>query len=56
MNKELFFINEPGTFKPGIKIYPPTVKQVIANQDYSLFCKILTISQEDIEDELIEAG
>ena len=55
MNKELFFINEPDTFKPGIKIYPPTVKQVIANQDYSLFCKILTISQEDVEDEFLES-
>ena len=50
MNKELFFICEPVEFKPGIKIYPPTVKDVITNPLFGHFEKILTYSQEEIED------
>ena len=55
MSKELFFIGESITFKPGIKIYPPTVRDVIINNKYSVFVKLLTYSQEDIEDEFVEA-
>jgi hypothetical protein len=42
MNKELYFIGEPFQFKPGILIYPPKVKDVIANQYYGHFGKLLT--------------
>ena len=55
MNKELFFIGEPSEFKPGIKIYPPTVRDVIINNKYSLYSRVLTYSQEEIEDEFLEA-
>ena len=55
MSKELFFLNEPVQFKPGIEIYPPTVKDVITNNYYGVFGKLLTYSQEDIEDEFLEA-
>ena len=55
MNKELYFICEPSEFKPGIKIYPPTVKDVITNQYYGHYGKLLTYSQEEIEDEFLEA-
>ena len=55
MNKELFFIGEPYTFKTGIKIYPPTVKDVITNHNYHIYSRLLTYSQEEIEDELLEA-
>ena len=55
MSKEAFFICEPVQFKPGITIYPPKVKEVIANEYYSAFRQILTYSQEEIEDELLEA-
>jgi hypothetical protein len=44
MNKELYFICEPSEFKPGIKIYPPTVKDVIANNKYSIYSRLLTYS------------
>ena len=54
MNKELYFIGEPFQFKPGILIYPPKVKDVITNQYYGHFGKLLTQSQEDIEDRFIE--
>lgn len=54
MNKELYFICEPSEFKPGIKIYPPTVKDVITNQHYSIYGRLLTYSQEEVEDEFLE--
>ena len=54
MNKELFFLGEPFPFKKGIKIYPPTVRDVVANPGYGLYVRILTQSQEEIEDEYVE--
>lgn len=53
MNKELFFICEPCQFKPGIRIYPPKIKEVVSNPQYSQFVKILTYSQEEVEDEFV---
>ena len=55
MSKELYFICYPSEFKPGIKIYPPTVKDVISNDQYSIYSRLLTYSQEEVEDEFIEA-
>ena len=54
MNKEAFFLCEPVQFKPGIKIYPPKVKEVVNNDSYGMFCRILTYSQEEIEDQFVE--
>lgn len=56
MSKEAFFLGEPVQFKPGIKVYPPTVKQVAANDRYGIYSRLLTYSQEEIEDEFTEAG
>ena len=53
MSKEIFFIGEPFEFKKGIKIYPPKVKDIITNQFYSYYVKILTYSQEEVEDEFV---
>ena len=55
MIKELSFINEPSQFKPGVKIYPPKVKEVIACEEYPIYVRLLTYSQEEVEDEFIEA-
>ena len=55
MSKELFFLGEPVEFKPGIKIYPPTVRDVITNGFFGIFGKMLTYSQEDIEDEFLQS-
>lgn len=55
MSKELFFLSAPVQFKPGIKIYPPTVKDVVMNPLFGHFEKLLTYSQEEIEDEFLEA-
>ena len=54
MSKESFFIGQPVLFKKGIKIYPPMVKEVIVEPFYGHYCKILTQSQEDIEDQFLE--
>ena len=50
MSKASFFIGEPVTFKKGVKIYPPKIKDVVSNPHFSLFGRMLTYSQEEIED------
>ena len=54
MSKEAAFIGAPLFFKKGVYIYPPTVKQVVGNKNYNLFERLLTYSQEEIEDEFVE--
>lgn len=54
MNKELFFIGAPFKFKPGIFVYPPSVKEVITNSRFGIYSRLLTYSQEEIEDEFLE--
>jgi hypothetical protein len=55
MSKEMYFLGAPSEFKPGIYIYPPTVKDVITNPDYGKYSRLLTYSQEEVEDEFTEA-
>lgn len=50
MSKELFFIGAPVHFKTGVKIYPPTLNDVITTLNYSSYTRVLTYSQEEIED------
>ena len=45
-------IGEPLNFKNKLNIYPPTVKQVVTNPNFGVFYKLLTITQDDIRDEL----
>ena len=45
-------IGAPLDFKGKIKIYPPTVRDVITNPEFITFLRILTITQEDLRDEL----
>ena len=52
MNNSVVFICEPLNFKNKFKIYPPRVKEVVGNEHYGQFLKLLTISQEDLQDEL----
>ena len=46
------FIGEPLNFKNKIKIYPPTVKEVVANPNYGVFYKLLTLTQDDVREEV----
>ena len=52
-------IGEPLNYKGKINIYPPAVKQVVTNPSFGVFYKLLTITQDDVKDELkdkIKAG
>ena len=46
------FIGEPLIFKNRIFIYPPRVKDVVNNPNYGIFNKILTMTEEDVRDEI----
>ena len=55
MSNELSFLGYPKLFRDGIEIYPPKVKDVVANNFFGIYERILTYSQEEVEDELMEA-
>ena len=46
------FIGEPLNFKDKLKIYPPQVKDVVTNPNFGILYKILTMSQDDVKDEV----
>ena len=59
MNNPAVFIKEPLYFNNKFAVYPPSVREVVGNPKFAQFLKVLTISQEDIQDELakkIEQG
>lgn len=47
------FICEPLSYKQ-FKIYPPTVREVVTNHAYPQYLQIMTLSQEELEDEFVE--
>ena len=51
MIDEKFFLRLPKFFKNKIKIYPPLVKEVVENEDFGQYIFLLTITQEELEDE-----
>lgn len=54
---ELFLVNTPFVFKPGIYVYPPTVEDFLNRSKhpyFNIYIKMLTLSQEDIWDEINE--
>ncbi len=55
MTKEKFFLCQPVEFKPGINIYPPKVKEVIDCGFFEHYKRLLTYSQEEVEDEFLAA-
>lgn len=48
------FIKRPLSFKKNCKVYPPSVEDVLCNERYPQFLKVLTITQEDIQDDIIK--
>ncbi len=54
MINENFFLKRPQRFDDICKVYPPSVNEVIDNPNFPLYRKLLTISQEEIEDLYIE--
>ena len=51
-----FFLGYPVEFKKLCLVYPPKVKDVVTNIKYSIYAKLLTLSQEEIEDQFVEKG
>ena len=45
-------IGEPLNFQNKLKIYPPRIKDVVTNPNFNVFYKILTMSQEDVQEEV----
>ena len=56
MIDERVFLGFPKNFDNLCKIYPPKIKDVIGNDKFPLYKRILTLSQEEIEDELLRKG
>ena len=49
-----FALGYPVEFKHICLIYPPKVKEVVNDKNYVFYNRLLTLSQEDIEDEYIK--
>jgi len=56
MNKVKFFLGYPLDFNGICYIYPPSVKEVATTKNFQIYIKVLTYSQEEIEDEYIKNG
>lgn len=56
MTNVQFLLGYPAEFKKICLVYPPLVKDVVSNKNYSIYLKLLTLSQEEIEDEYNEKG
>lgn len=46
------FIGEPLPFSKTIKIYPPSVRDVVVNPEFHLLYKLLTMTQDDVNDHI----
>ena len=54
MSDTATFLGLPKDFKQKFLIFPPTVKEVIGNQNFQKYQTLLTISQEELEDIFIK--
>ena len=54
MIKDSAFLKIPIDFKNKFKIYPPSVNQIVSDSKFWTYFKVLTLSQEEIEDELAD--
>ena len=45
-----FLLGYPVDFKHICMVYPPKVKDVVTNQNYNIYSRLLTFSQEEIEE------
>lgn len=50
-----FFLGYPVAFKEICWVYPPKLKDIVADQNYPMYRKLLLITQEEIEDLFAEA-
>ena len=50
------FIKLPRDFKGKFMIYPPSINEVVGNDEFGMYQKIFTISQEELEDDFVKQG
>ena len=50
-----FFIGQPVDYKKICKVYPPTISEIVNEKNYPVYKKLLMSSQEEIEDDYVEA-
>ena len=53
MTNPQFMLGYPAEFKNICLIYPPLIKTIVTNPSYYIYVKLLTLSQEEIEDEYV---
>ena len=53
---EAFLLGYPVEFQRLCLVYPPKVKDILTNPSYPMYSRLLTFSQEEIEDEYTKAG
>ena len=51
-----FFLGYPVDFKKLCKVYPPTIDDIVGNNEYGIYRQILLQSQEDLEDQYTKFG
>lgn len=54
MSKETAFLCLPEDFKKKFLIFPPKVKEIASNKEFSQYSQLFTISQEELEDEFFK--
>lgn len=55
-NKAKAFIRLPLNFKGKLRIYPPTVQDVLGNEEFGLYSQILTVEEEGLRIDLRKAN
>lgn len=54
MINDAFFLGLPQSFEDKFNIFPPTIKNVSGDKNFWKYFKALTLSQEELEDELVD--
>lgn len=52
--KEKFFLNKPVNFQDICKVYSPSINELIENDNFQIYRSLLTMSQEQIEDQIYD--
>jgi len=50
MINDRIFLGYPISFKDVCKIYPPTVNDVVGNEDFAIYQSLFTITQEELDE------
>lgn len=51
-----FFVGAPAEFQNVCLVYPPKIKEVVSNSKFGAYTHLLTLTQEEIEDDCVKRG